>query len=97
MRRVGVPPSKTKGRGGDRAGVRRPFALVACPEMGTDKNAARYQDMDKRDSESALSPPFDLVRPVFDVTDVWPVCCRLPWNFGGLPTMPIGFAGIGSQ
>ena len=62
--------------------------------MSTDKNAARYQDVDKRDSESALSPPFDLVRPVFDVTDVWPVRCRLPWNFGGLPAMPIGFAGI---
>ena len=37
----------------------------SCPEMGTDKNAVRYQDVDKHDSESALSPPFDLVRSVF--------------------------------
>jgi hypothetical protein len=65
--------------------------------MGTDKNAARYQDVDKRDSESALSPPFDLVRPVLDVTDVWPVCLPPPMEFGGLPTMPIGFAGIKPQ
>ena len=36
--------------------------------MGTVKNAARYQDLDKHDDESALSPPFDLVRSVFDVT-----------------------------
>ena len=70
---------------------------MACPAIGTDKNAARYQDWDKHDNESALSPPFDLARPVFDVTGVWPVCCRLPWKLGGLPTMPIGFAGIKPQ
>ena len=77
--------------------------------MGTDKNAARYQDWDNATVKAPYLPRSTLFGPslkitavlieamYFDVPDVWPVCCRLPWNFGGLPTMPIGFAGIGSQ
>lgn len=64
--------------------------------MGTDKNAARYQDVDKHDNESALSPPFDLVRSVFDVTGLASLLPP-PMEAGGLPTMPIGFAGIKPQ
>ena len=61
--------------------------------MGTDKNAARYQDLDKHHNESALSPPFDLVRSVFDVTGLASLLPP-PMESGGLPTMPIGFADI---
>ena len=64
--------------------------------MGTDKNAVRYQDVDKHDSESALSPPFDLVRSVFDVTGLASLLPP-PMEIGGLPTMPVGFAGIKPQ
>jgi hypothetical protein len=64
--------------------------------MGTDKKRGTLPGRGQHDSESALSPPFDLVRSVFDVTGLASLLPP-PMESGGLPTVPIGFAGIKPQ
>jgi hypothetical protein len=64
--------------------------------MGTDKNAARYQDCTKTTVKAPYLPPSTSYGPSFDVTGLASLLPP-PMETGGLPTMPVGFAGIKPQ